>query len=65
LEIPSQPIARCGDIHLSIPATWKAEIGRIIVPGQLGQKKFETPSLEKSWTWWLIPVIPVMERSTK
>jgi hypothetical protein len=29
--------------YLSSMATWEAEIGRILVPGQSGQKKFLRP----------------------
>jgi hypothetical protein len=38
-ETLSQPIARCGDVYMSSQVIWEAEIGRIIVPGQPGQKK--------------------------
>jgi cytochrome c-type biogenesis protein CcmH/NrfF len=49
-----------------ILATWEAEIGRIMVPGQLGQKSLEDPiSTEKSWAWWCTPVILVTVGSIK
>jgi hypothetical protein len=44
--------------------TWKAEIGRIIVPGQTGQRSLQDPiSMEKNWVSCHSPVIPVMAGS--
>jgi hypothetical protein len=49
-----------------ILATWEAEIGRIMVPGQLGQKSFrDTILTEKSWVCWCMPVIPTIMGSIK
>jgi hypothetical protein len=36
-----------GGSHLSSQAMWENEIGRIVVPGQPGQKVCETPSQRK------------------
>jgi hypothetical protein len=42
----------------------ETEIGRIGVPRQPGRKKFVIPILtEKSWAWWHMSVIAVMEGS--
>jgi hypothetical protein len=39
-------------------ANWEAEIGRITVKCQPGQKFLETViSTNKTWTWWHMPVI--------
>jgi hypothetical protein len=45
----------------------EVEIGRIMVPGQPGQKKkFGNPiPREKTWVWWHVPVITVMAGSIK
>jgi hypothetical protein len=41
---------------LIILATWEAEIGRIMVQGQPGQKVSKTPFQPiKNWAWWCIP----------
>jgi hypothetical protein len=43
-----------------------AEMGRIMVPGQVGQRNFRDPiSIEKSWVWWCAPVIIEMIVSIK
>jgi hypothetical protein len=40
-----------------IIATWGAEIRRITIPGQSGQKKFTRPHLSrKRWACWCAPV---------
>jgi hypothetical protein len=39
-ETPSQPIPGCGGMCLPTKAMREAKIGRIIVPGQPGHKKF-------------------------
>jgi hypothetical protein len=41
----------------------EAEWRRIMVPDQLGQKRFI--SIEKSWIWWYRPVISVIVGSLK
>jgi hypothetical protein len=47
-----------------IPASWEAEIERIIVPGQLGQKLVR-PYLNK-WLGMMVCIfIPAMQGSTK
>jgi hypothetical protein len=44
-----------------IPVTCEAEIGRITIPGQPGQKVHETPSQPiRIWLKWCMPVIPAM-----
>jgi hypothetical protein len=40
-----------------IPATWEAQMGRIIVQGQTMQKAMETPYGSISLEWWYEPVI--------
>jgi hypothetical protein len=48
----------CNPIFL---ATWEAEIQRITVTGQPGQKSLRDPHLNgKSWAWWCASVIPLM-----
>jgi hypothetical protein len=43
-----------------IVATWEAEIRRIVVQGQTGQKFYETLISISSWVPWRESVIPVM-----
>jgi hypothetical protein len=38
----------------AIPATWEAEIRRIIIQGKPRQKVSEILSHQISWTWWCI-----------
>jgi hypothetical protein len=35
-----------------IRAHWEAEIGRIVVQGQLGQISSGDPITTNSWAWW-------------
>jgi hypothetical protein len=46
-EIQSQSIAEHGSAHLSCKLYWEAEIRRIMVPGQFGQKSLQDPSPQK------------------
>jgi hypothetical protein len=47
-----------------ILATLEAEIGRITVQGQSGQKICEIPiSTSNSWVWWHVPVIPATQEA--
>jgi hypothetical protein len=44
----------------------EAEIGRITVPGQLGEKKLSRPHHNrKRWGWWHTSVIPAMAVNIK
>jgi hypothetical protein len=43
--------------HPSHPATLEAEIRRMAVQGQLGQKVSMTPSQQTSWVGWFVPII--------
>jgi hypothetical protein len=48
-----------------ILATQEAEVGKIMVQGQSGQKVHETsPISTNDWVWWYTPVIPAMWGST-
>jgi sporulation protein YlmC with PRC-barrel domain len=40
-----------------IPTTWVAEIGKIIILGQVRQK-VSKPRMSGSRAWWFVPVIP-------
>jgi hypothetical protein len=40
-----------------IPATWEAEIGKIMVQGWPRQKVHKTTSYQMSWVWWRAPVL--------
>jgi hypothetical protein len=44
-----------------IPATWEAEIGRIEVCIQPGQKVSKTPCQQVSLAWWLMLVFPAVQ----
>jgi hypothetical protein len=44
-------------------ATWKAEIEKISVRGQIRQRVYETPISNKSWVMWHVPVIPALAES--
>jgi hypothetical protein len=47
-------------------ATCETEIRRITVIGQLGQESSQDPiSMEKSWAWWCVPVVPETAKSIK
>jgi hypothetical protein len=49
-----------------ILVTWKVDLERFAIPGQLGQNSSQGPiSTEKSWEWWHMPVSIVMVGSTK
>jgi hypothetical protein len=50
-------------LMLVILATLEAEIGRIMVQGQRGQKVSETPSQPVNWTWWCASAIPAMQKA--
>jgi hypothetical protein len=44
-----------------LATSWEAEIRRFAVPGWPRQKGLQDPiSLEKSWVWWHVPVIPAI-----
>jgi hypothetical protein len=65
LECQKEPNrwARC--LMPVIPATQQAEMERITVWGQPGQKVSKIPSQPiKSWMQWHAPVIPATQRST-
>jgi hypothetical protein len=51
-------VARCGGTHLSLQTTQESEIGRLWFQPSLGKKFMR--SHEKSWAWWVAPVILVM-----
>jgi hypothetical protein len=49
-----------------ILATWEAEIRKIAVRDQPGQKSsWDSIPTEKSWMWWCTPVIPATVGSIK
>jgi hypothetical protein len=63
---PSQPIAGHNGTQLTSQATQEAENQRIAVLGQPKQKGLQDPiSMEKSWTWWCVLVIPATVGSIK
>jgi hypothetical protein len=45
----------------------EAKMGKMAVPGQPGQKRWQDPiSIEiRSWVWWYMPVIPAKAGSVK
>jgi Fe-S cluster biosynthesis and repair protein YggX len=48
-----------------IIAIQEAEIGRIVVPGQPGEKILKTPISTNGWAQWSTSVIPAIAGSTK
>jgi hypothetical protein len=50
-------------VHTYNLITQEVEIRRIAVQAQAMQKVSKTPSPQKSWVWWYIPVIPAMQEA--
>jgi hypothetical protein len=58
---------KSGRVQWFMPITLviqEAEIRRISIPGQPGQKVHKTPISINDWAWWCMPIIPAMQRGT-